>query len=408
MNIRSISISDYTYTLPDEKIAHHPLTERDASKLLVHRDGHIEADVYRNIAAYLPPNSLLVFNNTRVIEARLLFKKPSGGTIEIFCLEPGSGYADVTTGMLQQGNVQWKCLIGGASKWKAGQILHKTITHNVENIELEARYIEKHTDHFTIELRWKPATLSFAEVLHAAGVIPLPPYIKRNAEPADKERYQTLYAMQDGSVAAPTAGLHFTAAIFEQLRLKNIHHSFVTLHVGAGTFKPVKSNTMEDHEMHAEFIDVSKETIAQLLQFNKNIIAVGTTSARTLESLYWMGIKTIINPFIQEDQLQLTQWEVYDTLQQHHCTVKDALQSLLNWMDTKNLQWLFSKTQILIAPGYQFKIIKGLVTNFHQPRSTLLLLIAALTGNDWKKIYAYALANDFRFLSYGDGCLLLA
>ncbi|MEO6314459.1 MAG: S-adenosylmethionine:tRNA ribosyltransferase-isomerase [Chitinophagaceae bacterium] len=407
MDIRSISINDYTYTLPDEKIAHHPLQERDASKLLVYHDGKIDSAVYRHIHQWLPADSLLVFNNTRVIEARLLFQKPSGGTIEIFCLEPADTYADITTGMLQQEKVRWKCLIGGASKWKPGQVLHKKIWYNNENIELEARYLEKHHDHFVVELQWAPAALSFADVLHAAGVIPLPPYIKRPAEIADKVRYQTVYALQDGSVAAPTAGLHFTQAIFEQLQQKNIHRSFVTLHVGAGTFKPVKSPTMQGHEMHAEFMDVPAATITELLQFTGNTIAVGTTSARTLESLYWMGVKTILNPSIGEAHLPITQWEVYEELQPGNYSVTAALESLLHWMNKNNLPRLFSKTQLLIAPGYTCRVIKGLITNFHQPQSTLLLLVAALTGDNWKKIYAYALENDFRFLSYGDGCLIL-
>jgi S-adenosylmethionine:tRNA ribosyltransferase-isomerase len=406
MDPRIISIYDYTYTLPEDKIAHYPLPGRDASRLLVYNNEKITEDTYRNIGNYLPADSLLVFNNTRVIEARLLFQKQSGGMIEIFCLEPGDLYPDITTGMLQQGKVQWKCLIGGASKWKAGQLLQKKIQRNNETVTLEAKYIAKQSDCFIIELQWTPSHLSFAEVLHQAGIIPLPPYIKRIAETSDKTRYQTVYALEDGSVAAPTAGLHFTPAVFEKLQNKNIHHSFVTLHVGAGTFKPVKSTTMEGHDMHAEFIDVSKETIVQLRSFINKIYTVGTTSARTLESLYWMGIKTIIDPSIQQEQLFLTQWEVYDHLQQHAVAADDALQHLLVWMDKNNLQRLISKTQILIAPGYSFKIIKGLVTNFHQPQSTLLLLVAALTGNNWKKIYAYALAHDFRFLSYGDGCLL--
>ncbi|HTE12337.1 MAG TPA: S-adenosylmethionine:tRNA ribosyltransferase-isomerase [Chitinophagaceae bacterium] len=407
MDTRSISINDYTYTLPEEKIARHPLPERDASKLLVYNNGNIVPAIYRDIDRFLPADSLLIFNNTRVVEARLLFRKQSGGMIEIFCLEPGDQYADVSTGMLQQNKVQWKCLIGGASKWKAGQVLQKIIPYNNENITLEARYIEKHSDYFIIELQWGPAQLSFAEILHHAGIIPLPPYIKRHAEAVDLERYQTVYAVLDGSVAAPTAGLHFTPAIFEKLDQKNIQHSFVTLHVGAGTFKPVKSTTMQGHDMHAEFIDVSKETIGQLRQFVNRTYAVGTTSARTIESLYWMGIKTIIDPTIHEDKLLITQWEVYDHLQQYSFSAKDALESLLEWMDKKKSDRIISKTQILIAPGYSFKIIKGLVTNFHQPRSTLLLLVAALTGNNWKKIYSYALDNDFRFLSYGDGCLIL-
>jgi S-adenosylmethionine:tRNA ribosyltransferase-isomerase len=407
MNIRSISISGYTYPLPENKIAHYPLPERDASKLLICQKEKITEDIYRNIANYFPPDSLLVFNNTRVIEARLLFQKQSGGTIEIFCLEPGDQYADTSTGMQQQGKVQWKCLIGGASKWKAGQVLQKNIPVDNGIIILEAKYITKQNDCFIIELQWAPLHLSFAEVLHHAGIIPLPPYIKRAAEPTDKERYQTVYALQDGSVAAPTAGLHFTNEVFEKLKNKNIQTSFVTLHVGAGTFKPVKAATMQQHEMHAEFIDVTKETILQLMQFTNSTYAVGTTSARTLESLYWIGVKTIIEPAINIDQLSLSQWEVYDQLQQHAFPVETALQSLLAWMEKNNLQKLFSKTQILIAPGYLFKMIKGLVTNFHQPQSTLLLLIAALTNN-WKSIYTYALENDFRFLSYGDGCLIFS
>jgi S-adenosylmethionine:tRNA ribosyltransferase-isomerase len=406
MDTRSISISDYAYTLPEDKIAKYPLPERDASRLLVYRNGKITEDIYRNIDLYLPAGGLLIFNNTRVIEARLLFRKQSGGMIEIFCLEPGDQYADVTTGMQQQGRVQWKCLIGGASKWKAGQVLQKIIQHNHEIITLEAGYTAKQNDCFIIELQWTPVHLSFAEVLHAAGVIPLPPYIRRAAETTDKERYQTVYALQDGSVAAPTGGLHFTPAVFEKLRHKNIHHSFVTLHVGAGTFKPVKSATMEAHDMHAEFMDVSKETIVQLLQYMHHIYAVGTTSARTLESLYWMGVKTFINPAILPGTLAITQWEVYDELKGHNLSSKKSLENLLQWMDKNNMQRIVSKTQILIAPGYTFKIIKGLVTNFHQPQSTLLLLVAALTGQDWKSIYAYALDNNFRFLSYGDGSLL--
>ncbi len=406
MNPRDISINEYTYTLPEEKIARYPLPERDASKLLVYTGGNIATDIYRNIDDYLPAGSLLVFNNTRVIEARLLFQKPSGGSIEIFCLEPGDQYPDITTGMLQQGRVEWKCLIGGASKWKTGQVLQKTIPYNDSFITLEARYSTKQSDCFIIDLQWSPGHLSFAEVLHQAGIIPLPPYIKRIPETSDKERYQTVYALQDGSVAAPTAGLHFTPALFDKLQQKNIHHSFVTLHVGAGTFKPVKSATMQGHDMHVEFIDVSRELITRLIKFTHTVYAVGTTSARTLESLYWMGVKTILDPAVTAAQLPLTQWEVYDQLQQHSYSSTEALESLLQWMDKRQLQRLLSKTQILITPGYNFKIIKGLITNFHQPQSTLLLLVAALVGNNWQKIYQHALDNDFRFLSYGDGCLI--
>ncbi len=413
-NPRNISIQDYRYSLPEEKIAKYPLAKRDDSKLLVYNNGEITEDIYKNIADQLPENSLLIFNNTKVVEARLLFQKSTGGVIEIFCLEPHEQYADITTAMLQKEKVLWNCLVGGASKWKSGQILEKRIQHEGTAIILSANYIEKRTGSFIIELSWIPSSLSFAEVLHFAGAIPLPPYIKREVEESDHERYQTVYAEFDGSVAAPTAGLHFTDSIFEQLENKNIQKDFVTLHVGAGTFKPVKSETMEEHDMHAEWIDVSKGTIKNILNnLDKNIIVVGTTSLRTIESLYWMGVKKLgaclpdrqVGSQESESSAYVLQWEAYE-LSEETISVKDALQSLLDWMNQNKMERLITKTQILIAPGYQFKIIKGLITNFHQPQSTLLLLVAALIGDDWKKVYDYALQNDFRFLSYGDGSLL--
>lgn len=414
----NISIQDYTYSLPEDRIAKYPLAERDASKLLVYKEGKIKTDIYRNISKYLPEDSVLLFNNTKVVEARLLFQKETGGIIEIFCLEPHEQYPDITTAMLQKEKVLWHCLVGGASKWKTGQVLEKKIRSGKNEITLQARYIEKRADSFIIELSWMPDHLSFAEVLHYAGAIPLPPYIKRNAEESDTERYQTVYAKHDGSVAAPTAGLHFTNFIFETLYNKNIHTDFVTLHVGAGTFKPVKSETMREHTMHAEWIDVSKTAIENILNnLEEAIVAVGTTSLRTIESLYWLGVKQ--SGFRDQESaeytnklLELSQWEVYAPLKEN-ISARDALQSLLKWMDENKLERLIAKTQILIAPGYEFKIIKGLVTNFHQPQSTLLLLVAALIGDDlptgqagWKKVYDYALQNNFRFLSYGDGCLL--
>ncbi|HEV7780871.1 MAG TPA: S-adenosylmethionine:tRNA ribosyltransferase-isomerase [Chitinophagaceae bacterium] len=398
----NISIRNFSYSLPENRIANYPLAERDASKLLIYRDGNISEDVYRNITEYIPRNALLVFNNTKVIEARLLFQKPTGGVIEIFCLEPHEQYHDITTAMAQKEKVWWNCLVGGASKWKAGQVLEKKIGDTL----LFAKYIEKENGKFIIELSWSPAHLPFAEILHQAGAIPLPPYIKREAEESDKERYQTVYAGKHGSVAAPTAGLHFTPAIFTQLKEKNIQTAFVTLHVGAGTFKPVKSETMQEHEMHAEWIDVSKKTIIAIIENLENpVIAVGTTSLRTIESLYWMGVKIRESTIANRQSLYLSQWEAYE-LAEKNTPVKDALYSLLEWMNSINMEQLVTKTQILIAPGYEFKIVKGLVTNFHQPQSTLLLLVAALIGDDWKKIYDHALQNDFRFLSYGDGCLL--
>ncbi len=418
MHPKNLSITDFTYLLPEDRIAKYPLAERDASKLLIYKKGNITEDIYRNIAGHLPENSLLVFNNTKVIEARLLFQKPTGGVIEVFCLEPHEQYPDITTAMLQQEKVHWQCLVGGASKWKRGQVLEKRITHKEKEIILRATYIEKRADHFIIELTWSPAALSFAELLHVAGAIPLPPYIKRSAETSDAERYQTVYAKQDGSVAAPTAGLHFTDVVFSELDKKNIDKTFVTLHVGAGTFKPVKSEIMEQHEMHAEFIEVSKDTIEAIRNhLQEPLIAVGTTSLRTIESLYWLGVKLSMGnseclPAGQagaientDSQICLSQWEPYD-LAEKNIPVDTALASLLSWMEKNKLEKVVAKTQIIIAPGYKLKIVKALITNFHQPQSTLLLLIAALIGNDWKKVYAFALQNDFRFLSYGDGNLL--
>ncbi len=405
MHPRNLSIADFSYDLPSEKIAFHPLTQRDASRLLIYRNGSLKEDTYAHIAEYLPSDSLLLFNNTRVIEARILFQKPTGGHIEIFCLEPDKQYGDITRAMIQQGRVRWNCLIGGASKWKPGQVLEKKIILAQQEITLTARYVGRNEDSFLIDMEWSDQRLSFAELLHLAGLMPLPPYIKRQTEEQDKERYQTIYAQEQGSVAAPTAGLHFTDQIFKRLDEKNIHRLFVTLHVGAGTFKPVKAATMEDHSMHEEFIDVSMEAIATLRSsLPKSITAVGTTSLRTVESLYWLGLKTIIDPEISPANLLVRQWDPYEMPAAYSSS--EVLQSLENWMHRNNLSRLITTTQLLVAPGYSFRIINALVTNFHQPQSTLLLLVAALIGNDWKKMYEYALEKEFRFLSYGDGCLL--
>ena len=408
MHPKYLSINDFTYSLPEERIASYPLAERDASKLLVFRNGIIEDDTYRNIAAHIPAGSLLIFNNTKVVEARLVFQKSTGGQIEIFCLEPHEQYPDITTGMLQQEKVQWLCLVGGASKWKHGQVLKKKVTVAGKEIILSANYIEKRADCFVIELSWSAGSLSFAEILHYTGAIPLPPYIKRAVESDDADRYQTIYAHFDGSVAAPTAGLHFTNSIFRQLEEKNIQTDFVTLHVGAGTFKPVKAAIMEEHEMHAEFIDIDKSLLENLVaSLEGNIITVGTTSLRTIESLYWLGVKTVISPAILPSALFLTQWEAYE-LSEHNIPVKDALTALLKWMEQNSTDRLLTKTQIIIAPGYKTRIASALVTNFHQPQSTLLLLVAAFTGDAWRIIYQHALEHDYRFLSYGDGSLLWA
>ena len=407
MNPREIAIKNFTYHLPDEKIALHPLAQRDASKLLIYKEGIIATDTYSNIHQHIPANSLLVFNNTKVIKARILFTKPTGGVIEIFLLEPY--HADHTTTLTATKNCQWKCLIGGASKWKekelAREIKVQRTELKVQSTMLKARLVEKLTDAYVVEFNWD-AAIAFAEILEQAGNIPLPPYIKRKADDEDKERYQTIYAAHDGSVAAPTAGLHFTEKVFEHLAIKNISKDFVTLHVGAGTFKPVKAEKMETHEMHAEWIDVNIATIENLIvHLSDTVIAVGTTSLRTMESLYWLGVKALLDP--SSSQLTISQWEVYEELSpQKNIAAKEALEALLHWLQKNKLNNLFTQTQILIAPGYQFKIAKAIITNFHQPRSTLLLLVAAAVGNDWRKIYDHALENDFRFLSYGDGSLL--
>lgn len=395
---KKISILDYTYELPAGSIALHPLAERDASRLLVYKNGELSEDIYKNIAAHLPADSFLVFNNTKVIKARMRFQKSSGGIIEIFLLEPFG--ADYTSTLSATKKVSWKCMIGGVSKWK-----EKALSAGMADFELKAVLLEKLSDAYVVEFTWT-GSKSFAEVLELAGDIPLPPYIKRKTETTDTSRYQTIYAADEGSVAAPTAGLHFTERVFERFTQKNIQTGFVTLHVGAGTFKPVKASTMQDHEMHAEWIDVRAGMIEQLiLQIEKNIVAVGTTSLRTLESLYWMGVKAALQPAIKT--LGIGQWEVYEApLVNNQIAAAAALQALLNWMKANKKERLFTQSQILIAPGYTFKIAKAIVTNFHQPQSTLLLLVAAAVGDQWKTLYNYALENDFRFLSYGDGSLL--
>jgi len=407
MHPKEFSIADFTYSLPDEKIAAFPLEQRDASKLLIYKNGTIAESNYKNIADHLPNNSLLIFNNTKVIQARILFQKPTGGIIEIFCLEPYEVRNEYTTVMNKTGNVKWKCMIGGVSKWKEG-FLEKELKIKNESLQIKAALIEKLSDAYVIEFSWEPLEYSFAEILQFIGEIPLPPYIKRKPADEDKERYQTIYAAHDGSVAAPTAGLHFTEDIFSSLAKKNIKTDYVTLHVGAGTFKPVKAALMQDHEMHAEWIDVNTATINNILtNLDNTIVATGTTSLRTIESLYWLGVKTIIDPNITYEKLIIDQWDVYEEpLANTTYSSSEALTALISWMKKNKAERLVTKTQVLIAPGYKFKIAKILITNFHQPQSTLLLLVAAAIGDNWKKVYNYALENDFRFLSYGDGSLL--
>ncbi len=402
---QQLSIKDFTYGLPDELIARYPLKERDTSKLLIYNKGFIQEDIYRNLYQHLPKNSLLIFNNTKVIKARILFTKPSGGIIEIFLLEPFQ--ADYTSALSATKKIKWKCLIGGVSKWK-----EKELQLIIKNGKLKIVLQEKLSDAYIIEFNWNDE-ISFAEILEQCGDVPLPPYIKRKTEEADTERYQTIYAKDEGSVAAPTAGLHFTKEIFKSLAENKIQTDFVTLHVGAGTFKPVKATTMQDHEMHAEWVDVNVEMIERLIaQLSKTIVAVGTTSLRTLESLYWMGVKTNLQPSIKK--LHLNQWEVYEApLVNSQLSAEVALSALLIWLKEKKQEKIFTQTQLLIAPGYIFKIANALITNFHQPQSTLLLLVAAAAGDNlpagqegWRKIYNHALLHDFRFLSYGDGSIL--
>jgi S-adenosylmethionine:tRNA ribosyltransferase-isomerase len=406
MHPRYLSINDFTYHLPTDKIALNPLAERDQSKLLILKEGEINEVIFKNIADHLPNNSLLIFNNTKVIPARIDFKKDTGASIEIFCLEPLIVDTEYATVLNTSASIQWKCMIGGANKWKEGR-LEKKLNINNEEVMLSANLIEKVWDAFIIEFSWQPSHYTFAEIIEQAGEIPLPPYINREIKESDKESYQTIFAEHKGSVAAPTAGLHFTPRIFSSFKNKNITTAFVTLHVGAGTFKPVKAEIMESHEMHAEWIDVSIATIENILANLKgNIIATGTTSLRTIESLYWMGVKSFLNNESQLQDLEIKQWDVYDEpLTDQNIEAKIALMSLIKWMKNNDLQKLLIKTQILIAPGYKCKIANALITNFHQPGSTLLLLVAAIT-KDWKKIYEYALHNNFRFLSYGDGCLI--
>ena len=406
MHPKDISIEHYSYTLPAERIAAFPLAERDASRLLIYKEGKIEEDIYKNITSLLPEKSLLVFNNTKVIQARILFKKNTGGTIEIFCLEPYETISEYSSVMNKKESVKWQCLIGGAGKWKEGS-LQKEVDINGTGSILTATLIQKLSDAYVVEFSWQPQQLTFAEILDKTGDMPLPPYIKRKATDADKKRYQTIYAQHNGSVAAPTAGLHFTQHIFESLQKKNIRTAYVTLHVGAGTFKPIKAASMQGHSMHAEWIDIHIQTIQQLADTTESIIAVGTTSLRTIESLYWMGVKVLLNADVSLDDIAIQQWDVYEHPLVHtKFSTTEALMALMEWMKKNETQRIVITTQILIAPGYIYKVAKAIVTNFHQPQSTLLLLVAAAIGDDWKKIYRYAMENNFRFLSYGDGSLL--
>lgn len=398
---QNIFIKDYDYDLPHSRIAEFPLPQRDGSQLLVYINGEIRDDRFFNLDNHLPQGCTVILNNTRVIEARVMFTKPTGGIIEIFCLEPF--HQSIEESLSASRSVHWQCLIGGASKWKSGQVLEKEIFVNHIAVRLSARYISKHADNFVIEFLW-PTQHSFAEILHAAGAIPLPPYIKRSANETDKERYQTIFSKKEGSVAAPTAALHFTDRIFKKLSEKNIETGYLTLHVGAGTFKPVKTETVAEHEMHKEPFSVSMQLLKKI-RASKNIVAVGTTSLRTLESIYWLGVK-LINDLIGDEWI-LHQWEAYELGKNDpNISVKESLSALIHWLEKNQQQELHCRTGLIIVPGYHFKIPNGLITNFHQPQSTLLLLVSAFIGEDWRRVYEHALENDYRFLSYGDSSLL--
>lgn len=401
MDPKKLAIKDFVYELPEERIAKFPLPERDQSKLLHYRQGKLADYTFTDLPQLLPADTLLVYNDTKVVQARLLFQKETGGAVEIFCLEPVAPYREVQLAMQQTGNCSWKCLVGNNKRWKSGPVKLR-----FDGGMLQAEREAQQEGHFRIRFTWEPAELTFAEVLERCGKLPLPPYLNRELTPDDHTRYQTIYANQQGAVAAPTAGLHFTDRVMASLQKQNIAAAYLTLHVGAGTFRPVKADTMEAHEMHAEQLYLTKPLLQRLLkQLGKPIIPVGTTSMRSLESLYWLGVKVLQEPALPVKELQVSQWQAYETKEPP--AAAEALEALLAYMERQGTNYLHASTQIIIAPGYTFRICNGLVTNFHQPESTLLLLVSALIGEDWRKVYQHALQKNYRFLSYGDSSLLL-
>lgn len=401
---QQIRIEEYDYPLPDERIAKFPLAKRDESKLLLYKDGQVSESVFKHIADYLPAGSLLVYNNTRVIQARLLFQKATGARIEVFCLEPAEPH-DYALIFQQTERCSWICLVGNLKKWKDG-FLTKKVTIQGEEVILSAEKKESHGDSHRIEFTWDNPKYTFADLLDAAGVLPIPPYLHRETEKSDLVTYQTVYSKIKGSVAAPTAGLHFTPEVLADVDAHGIGREEVTLHVGAGTFKPVKSETIEGHEMHTEFISVRRSSIERIQKNLGKIIAVGTTSVRTLESLYYIGVKLASHPDATSEELVVNQWMPYEA-ENNRIPVAEALQHILDYLDRHQADKLVTATQIIIAPGYEFKVVRGIITNFHQPKSTLLLLISAFVKGNWRTIYDYAFSHDFRFLSYGDSSLLL-
>ena len=406
---KHIAIAEYDYPLPEERIAKFPLEQRDHSKLLLYRNGKVSETQFCHLPEQLPADTLLVFNNTKVIHARLFFRKPTGSMIEIFCLEPYQ--MPVSQAFEQRGKSTWTCFIGNNKKWKENAAtgsasLSRQVTVAGDECTLTAQRHQAVGNSWIVEFTWDGGA-SFAEVIDAAGVIPLPPYLNREAVESDNERYQTVYAQHEGSVAAPTAGLHFTPAVFEALKAKGIDTDFITLHVGAGTFKPVSSDTIGEHEMHVEKIEIARDNIACILShFGRPVIAVGTTTVRTMESVYWFGVQLADDPSLSA--MHVLQWDPYELADKAAAvTPAQAYQNVLAWMDRQGVEHLCGDTQLMIAPGYNYHVINGLITNFHQPKSTLLLLVSALIGEAWKDCYRYALDHGFRFLSYGDSCLFL-
>jgi S-adenosylmethionine:tRNA ribosyltransferase-isomerase len=399
---RHLRIEDFTYDLPGEKIAKHPLEKRDQSKLLVYRNGEISQAVFQTISNYIPNNARLIFNTTRVVRARLIFERNTGAQVEIFCTDSSNATIAFSQLLGFTKEVEIRAFVGNGKRWKNDEQLQCKIN---STITVFANRIQAVDDQWIIKLSWQPAELTFADILEEAGKIPLPPYIDRDEDKNDSERYQTVFAKEKGSVAAPTAGLHFTDEIISQLKAKGIQTNKLVLHVGAGTFKPVKAVEMNGHDMHREQVEIPFDLIAQLAtDFSSPIVAVGTTAARTMESLYWFGRQLVLNPGVYRSELYVSQWEPYSG--ETEVPVPVALRTIVDWMQENKLTVLRGYTQLMIAPGYSFKLVKGLVTNFHQPQSTLLLLVAAFIGKDFRKVYDYALKNDFRFLSYGDSSLL--
>ncbi|MCD8093343.1 MAG: S-adenosylmethionine:tRNA ribosyltransferase-isomerase [Bacteroides sp.] len=405
-NPKHIHISEFNYPLPDERIAKFPLPVRDQSKLLLYRHGEVSEDVFTSLPQYLPAGSLMIFNNTKVIQARLHFRKETGALIEVFCLEPIQPN-DYVLNFQQTEHAAWLCMIGNLKKWKEG-ILKREMTVKGQPLTLTAERGACHGTSHWIDFRWNNPEVTFADILEVFGELPIPPYLNRETQESDKETYQTVYSKIKGSVAAPTAGLHFTPRVLDALREKGVDLEELTLHVGAGTFKPVKSEEIEGHEMHTEYISVSRSTLQKLIAHEGKAVAVGTTSVRTLESLYHIGITLINNPDATEDELHVRQWQPYEMSAEASATpATDALQAIIRYLDRHGMETLHTSTQIIIAPGYEYRIVKAMVTNFHQPQSTLLLLVSAFVHGDWRKIYDYALSHDFRFLSYGDSSLLI-